>query len=161
MYKGCWLLGANGEGERVPQPARSSGNIRRMVGSIARGEYESTPRTDEPKGWLVVQSRIQPEVREAVPLICGNTWSSCRLLWSSDSKRILICEQAGNADGALNPCRVYDLPTDSPTKFRLPGESSPTDWSSDGKRLLTTLRTEGEHRRRVRPDRRHRKAPNF
>jgi dipeptidyl aminopeptidase/acylaminoacyl peptidase len=146
QYKGCWLLGANGEEkEYLSPPARVA--VSPDGCSTARSEYVSPPRTDERPGWLVIQSRNHPEVREVVPLICGNTRSTCRLLWSSDSRRILICEQAYNENGSRrSEYRVYDLASKSLMKLRLHSEWAPSDWSADGKRLLTTLRTENRNR---------------
>ncbi len=85
-YKGCWLLGAYGEEkECLSPPARVV--ISPDGRSTARSEYVSPARTDERRGWLNIQSRIHQEVREVVPLICGNPWSNCRLVCAGPNRR--------------------------------------------------------------------------
>ena len=55
---------------------------------------------------------------------------------------ILICEQGFNEDRSRGSAyRVYDLATKGLTTLRLPEEWWPSDWSAEGKRLLTSLRT--------------------
>ena len=76
-------------------------------------------------------------------MIWGTTGSSFLPLWSSDSKRILICEQGHNDDGTRgSACRVYGLGSNSLTKLHLPDAWWPSDWSADGKCVLTSLRAE-------------------
>jgi hypothetical protein len=53
----------------------------------------------------------------------------------------LICEQGFNEDRSrASAYRVYDLDSRSLTTLKLPDEWWPSDWSADGKRLLTSLR---------------------
>jgi hypothetical protein len=73
-HKGCWLLGADGEEKEYLSPP-SLVAISPDGSSIARGEYLSSPRPDERRGWLVIQSRKQPQARDVVPLISGMNWS--------------------------------------------------------------------------------------
>src|SRR5439155_20215437 len=73
--------------------------------------------------------------------VWGTTGSSFVPLWSSDSRRILICEQGFHEDRSrASAYRVYDLDARSLTTLKLPDEWWPSDWSADGKRLLTSLR---------------------
>ena len=96
-------------------------------------------------GKLVIQSRVRPKERTTVPLVWGTTGSSIQLMWSFDSQRILICEQGHNEDGSRGSAyRVYDLNAKSLTELKLPKEWWPSDWSADGKRVLTSLRTDGD-----------------
>jgi Tol biopolymer transport system component len=141
---GYWLLGPDGEEKEclhsiISGRAAFSPNER----WVAYGEY--TPASPEGKrqGWLVIQSRVNLKARNAVRLNWGTPTSRVQPLWSSDSKRILVCEQAGHEDqpgGSLY--RIYDMDSASVTTVRLPGQWSPSDWSSDCKRVLTSLQTE-------------------
>ncbi len=139
-----WLLGPDGE-EKECLHSLTGGRAAISPNERWVAYREYTPASPEGKrqGWLVIQSRVNPEARKAVQLNWGSPMSRAVPLWSSDSKRILICEQAGIEDrpgGSLY--RMYDMDSASLTTVRLPGEWSPSDWSSDCKRVLTSLRTQ-------------------
>ena len=69
------------------------------------------------------------------------------MTWSSDSKRILICEQGYNRDkGRESSYRVYDLAEKSQAELSVPSHCWVWDWSADGKRLLTTASLDGNVR---------------
>ena len=109
----------------------------------AFSKSEANPPPGKQHGQLVIQSRSHPEDQTTVPMIWGTTGSSFLPLWSSDSQRILICEQGFNEDRSRGSAyRVYDLKSKRLTTLKLPDEWWPSDWSADGKRLLTSLRTE-------------------
>jgi Tol biopolymer transport system component len=143
-YQGCALLGPGGqEEERLESISNGAGAIspdgRWAV--FSQSEPNPLPAGEQP-GRLVIQSRSHPEDRTSVPLVWGTTGSSFLPLWSSDSRRILICEQGFDEDRSRGSAyRVYDLATKGLTTLRLPEEWWPSDWSADGKRLLTSQRT--------------------
>jgi Tol biopolymer transport system component len=143
-YHGCALLGPDGEEkERLESITNGAGAISQDGLWAAFSQSEPNPPPGERQGRLVIQSRVNPEERRIVPLIWGTSGSSFLPLWSSDSKRILICEQGHNEDGTRgSACRVYDLDSKSLAKLNLPDEWWPSDWSADGKRVLTSLRAE-------------------
>jgi Tol biopolymer transport system component len=141
--RGYRLLGPDGGEKEVLETRMNS------AGAFSPdGRYVtfSQPGPDPPPvqehGRLVIQSRSNPEDRTTIPLVWGTTGSSFLPLWSSDSRRILICEQGFNEDRSRGSAyRVYDLATKSLTTHPLPEGWWPSDWSADGKRLLTSLRT--------------------
>ena len=143
-YQGCALLGPDGEEkERLESITNGAGSISPDGRWAAFSQYAPAPPPGKGQGELVVQSRVNPGERRIVPLIWGTSGSSFLPLWSSDSKRILICEQGHNEDGTRgSACRVYDLGSKSVAQLQLPNEWWPSDWSTDGKRVLTSLRTE-------------------
>ena len=92
---------------------------------------------------VVIQSRQGRGNARTVPEIWGTTGSSFIPIWSADSKRILICEQGWNEDRSRGTAiRMYDVTSKALTDIKLPEKWWPSDWSRDGKRLLTSLRTE-------------------
>jgi Tol biopolymer transport system component len=140
---GNWLLGPDGKEKEylhtIPNGLAAISPDERWV---AFCEYTPTSPEGKRQGWLVVQSRVHQEERKVVPLIWETARSSASPLWSSDSKRILICEQASTHDPSAElSSRIYEMGSDSTTKVKLPGEWSPSDWSSDCKRVLTSLRS--------------------
>jgi Tol biopolymer transport system component len=143
-YKGCALLGPDGEEkERLETITNGAAAISPDGLWVAFSQSEANPPPGERQGKLIVQSRINPEERRVVPLIWGTTGSSSLPIWSADSKRILICEQGHNEDGTRGTaCRVYDLGSNGLVKLHLPDAWWPSDWSADGKRVLTSLRAE-------------------
>ena len=140
---GYWLLEPDGkEKEYLHTIPNGSAAISPNERWVAFCEYTPTSPEGKRQGWLVIQSRVHAEERRVVPL-SGTGRPSAVPLWSSDSKRILICEQAGTHDRSMElSCRIYEMGSESTTKVQLPGEWSPSDWSSDCKRVLTSLRTE-------------------
>jgi len=88
---------------------------------------------------MVVQSRADPQDRREIPLVWGASGSSFLPLWSSDSRRILICEQGWTDTGRESAWRIYDLTTKDVKKLKVPNWWWPSDWSADGKRLLMSL----------------------
>jgi Tol biopolymer transport system component len=143
-YEGCALLGPDGEEkERLETITNGAGAISPDGLWAAFSQSEPNPPRGERQGKLVVQSRVNPAERRIVPLIWGTSGSSFLSLWSSDSKRILICEQGHNEDGTRGvACRVYDRGSNGLTKLHLPDAWWPSDWSADGKRILTSLPAE-------------------
>jgi hypothetical protein len=141
-YNGCALLAPDGEEkERLESITSGAGTISPDGLWAAFSQSEPNPPPGERQGKLVVQSRVNAGERRIVPLIWGTTGSSFLPLWSSDSKRILICEQGQNEDGTRgSACRVYDLGSHGLTKLHLPDAWWPSDWSADGKRVLTSIR---------------------
>jgi Tol biopolymer transport system component len=142
-YQGCSLLGPDGaEKERLESITNGAGAISPDGRWAAFSKSEANPPPGKLQGQLVIQSRSHPDDRTTVPLIWGTTGSSFLPLWSSDSQRIVICEQGFNEDRSRGSVyRVYDLKSKSLTTLKLPDEWWPSDWSADGKRLLTSLRT--------------------
>jgi dipeptidyl aminopeptidase/acylaminoacyl peptidase len=141
---GNWLLGPDGKeieylNLNTKGPAAISPNERWVIFC----EYTPALPEDKRQGWLVIQSRVRLEERRVVPLNWAATGPRAVPLWSSDSKRILICEQAGIKDRpGLSSYRMYDMGSACLTNVKLPGERAPSDWSSDCKRVLMSLRTE-------------------
>lgn len=147
-YRGHALLGPDGEEtERLDSDTNGAGAISPDGRWVTFSTSRHDPPSDKWRGWLVIESRVRPEDRTTVPLVWGVN-SSFLPLWSSDSRRILICEQGINEDRSRGSAyRVYDLATKDLTTLRLPEPWWPSDWSADGKRLLTSLRTaNGSHR---------------
>ena len=140
---GYWLLEPDGkEKEYLHTIPNGSATISPNERWVAFCEYTPTSPEHKRLGWLVIQSRFNPEERKVVPLIRGTASANALPLWSSDSKRILICEQASADDPSRElSCRIYEMRSDVTTKVQLPGERSPTDWSSDCERVLMSLKT--------------------
>jgi hypothetical protein len=141
--RGFALLGPNGEEkERLDSNGSGAGAISPDGSSVLYVRFEDNPLTGKGKSELVIQPRDGLNDRATVPLVWGTTGSSLLPVWSSDNKRILICEQGTKADGSRGSVsRVYDLSTKSFTELKLPKEWWPSDWSADGTRVLTRLRT--------------------
>jgi hypothetical protein len=143
--QGCALLGPNGEEiERLESITNAAGAISPDGHWVAFSK--SRPDTSPAgiwRGQLIIESRVRPPERMIVPKVWGGSGSSFLPIWSVDSKRMLICEQGHNQDGTRGSAyRVYDLATKSLTELKLPEEWWPSDWSADGRRLLTSLSTE-------------------
>jgi Tol biopolymer transport system component len=142
--QGTALLGPDGEEiERLDSLAHAAGALSADGRWIAFAQSRQT----EPEGsWehnLVIQSRADPRDRRTVPLVWGSTGSSFLPLWSSDGKRILICEQGWRDKVRESAFRMYDLNRKDLTELKLPEEWWPSDWSADGKRLLSSLGATG------------------
>jgi len=136
--RGYALLGPDGnERERLETTTSGAGTMSPNGQWVAFSKRESNP----PRGILVIQSRAHPEQRTTVPLVWGTSGSSFLAIWSSDSSRILICEQGWNEDRSRESAyRVYDLASTNLTHLKVPRQCWVSDWSADGKRLLTTAR---------------------
>jgi dipeptidyl aminopeptidase/acylaminoacyl peptidase len=162
-YQGCALLGPDGEEkDRLESITNGAGAISQDGLWAAFSRSEPNPLPGKLQGTLVLQSRLHPEERTSVPLIWGDTGSSFLPLWSSDSKRILICEQGHNEDGTRGSAyRVYDLGSKRIAKLQLPDEWWPSDWSADGKSVLTNLRAENGNMRVARVHTDGTGAPEF
>jgi Tol biopolymer transport system component len=138
MDRGCALLGPDGEEkERLETTTNGPGRISPdgRWAAFIRSEPDPPP-PDKVRGQLVIQSRIRPEDRRIVPLV----GSGFLPLWSSDSTRVLISErgyQGSRPPGSTHT--VYDLGSKTSTRLKLPGKYWPSDWSADGKRVLTSL----------------------
>jgi Tol biopolymer transport system component len=147
--RGCALLGPDGEEkERLESITNAAGAISPDGRWVSFSKSEPNPPPGKPEGQLILQSRVGAKERATVPLVWGNTGSSFLPIWSSDSKRILICEQGHNDDGSRGSAyRVYELATKTLTALKLPKEWWPSDWSADGKRVLTSLRTDHDSAR--------------
>ncbi len=145
-YRGCSLLWPDGEErERLESVTNGAGAISPDGRWAAFSSSEPNPPPGKRLGRLVIQSRARPPDRTTVPLVWGTTGSSFLPLWSSDSRRILICEQGFNDDRSRGSAyRIYDLDSKTLTALNLPAEWWPSDWSADGKRILTSLRSENE-----------------
>jgi hypothetical protein len=142
-HEGYALLGPNGEeAERLDSISNGAGAISPDGNWIAFSKYELNQPKDQEHGDLVLQSRIRSSDRHVIPLVWGTTGSSFQPLWSSDSRRILICERGFKKDDTrASAYRVYALDTKTLMTLTLPDAWWPSDWSADGKRLLTSLRT--------------------
>ncbi len=140
---GCALLGPDGEEiERLDSITNAVGAISPDGRFVLFSKSEANPPPGKRHGELVIQSRVRSDEQTTVPLVWGTTGSSFQPVWSSDSKRILICEQGANEDGSRGSAyRVYDLATKSLAHVKLAKEYWPSDWSLDGNRVLTSLRT--------------------
>jgi hypothetical protein len=139
MDWGCALLGPDGEEkERLDTTSNEPGAISpdgRWVAFI-RSE-PNPPPPDRRTGQLVIQSRVQPGDRRMVLLV----GSGFLPLWSSDSLQVLIGERGYDEDGSRGSTfRVFDLGSKHLTRLELPDGCWPSDWSADGKRVLTSLR---------------------
>jgi Tol biopolymer transport system component len=141
-HKGYALLGANGdEAEHLESISNGAGAISPNGKWIVFSKFDLHQPKGQEHGELVLQSRIRPSDRHIVPLIWGTTGSSLQPLWSSDSRRVLICEQGFKKDNTrASAYRIYDLEAKTLTALTLPKEWWPSDWSADGKRLLTSVR---------------------
>lgn len=136
--KGTALLGPDGEEiERLDPFAHAAGGLSPDGRWVAFAQ--SSEEGDRAHNDLVIQSRSDPKKRMKVPLVWGTTGSSFLPLWSSDSRRILICEQGWRDKVRESAYRIYDLTNEKLTELKLPMEWWPSDWSADGKRLLITV----------------------
>ncbi len=140
--RGYALLGPDGEEkDRLESIVSAAGALSPDKQWVAFSRTKPSSLPGESQGELVIQSRARPEQRTAVPLVWGTTGSSFQPLWSRDSFRIMICEQGWMGDGTRGSAyRVYDLRTTKLSEFKVPGECWVSDWSPDGKRLLTDVR---------------------
>jgi Tol biopolymer transport system component len=140
---GCALLGQ--EKERLESSTGGWGTISPDGRWALFNKFDVNPPPGKRQGELVIQSRVRPTERTTVPLVWGTTGSSFLPIWSSDGDRILICEQGAKENVSRgSACRVYKLSTKSLTELKVPNEWWPSDWSADGKRVLTSLRTEDD-----------------
>ena len=142
--RGTALLGTNGEEiARLDSISNAAGAISPEGDRVAFSKAGPSNGRNE----LVIQSRSRPDERVSVPQVYGPTGSSFLPLWSSDGRRILICEQGWNAGKVRESAyRVYDLVTKDLTAFKLPDAWWPSDWSLDGKRLAVESREHHEDR---------------
>ncbi len=136
--RGTALLGPDGEEiERLHSIAYAAG----ALSPDGRWVAFARSRQTEPEGaWehdMVIQSRADAQDRRTIPMVWGGTGSSFLPLWSADSKRILICEQGWREKVRESAYRMYDMDKKDLTEFKLPTKWWPSDWSADGKRLLT------------------------
>jgi hypothetical protein len=136
-YRGYALLGPDGK-EKQRLESRTNG-----AGALSPdGKWVAFAGgvDDESHGAMVIQSRSEPHDRTRVQLIWGKSGTSFLPIWSSDSKRILICERGRDAAGdEASRYRVYDLAAKSFSELKVPSACWVNDWSADGKRLLTTV----------------------
>jgi Tol biopolymer transport system component len=145
MDHGYALLGPNGEEqERLDSITNAAGAFSPDGRWILFSKLEPTAAAGELQSNLIIQSRLRKDERRTVPMVWGNTGSSFLPLWSGDSGRILICEQGQKRDGTRGSSyRVYELGTNRLTELKRPADWWPSDWSGDGKRLLTDIRADG------------------
>jgi hypothetical protein len=138
--RGTALLGPDGEEiERLESIAHAAGALSPDGHWVA---FAQSRHTDQDGKWehnMVIQSRADAQDRRIIPQVCGETGSSFLPLWSADSKRILICEQGWREKVRESAYRMYDLNKKELTELKLPEKWWPSDWSADGKRLLTNL----------------------
>lgn len=129
--EGCALLGADGtELERLPSLILGSG----AISPDGRWVINSGPGHE-----LLVQSRVDPQEQATLPMLWrGRGFATFRPIWSPDSKRLLIGENLHVGDGVLS-LRLHDLAAKKVTRLVLSGGEIPSDWSADGKRVLTTI----------------------
>ena len=141
-YQGVALLGPDGE-EKSGWSRSLTGRGRSRRTDAGRPSPVQAEPAAGPEAWPARDPvASNPEDRMSVPLVWGTTGSSFLPLWSSDSRRILICEQGFNEDRSRRSAyRVYDLATKGLTTLQLPEQWWPSDRSADGKHLLTSLRT--------------------
>jgi hypothetical protein len=131
-----WLLGPDGEEkECVHSITGGKASISPDERWVAYGAYTSGSPDDKRQGWLVIQSRVNPEARKSVPLNWESPMSRAVPLWSSDSKRILIREQAGIDDRPEGSLYVIDLLTKKRTVIDKPGHTGSYCWSSEGSKV--------------------------
>jgi WD40 repeat protein len=140
--KGTALLGPEGEEiERLSDVTYGAGALSPDGKWIVFSEARKEEPSDKEIGEMLIQSRRHPDERTTVPLVWGSTGSSFLPLWSADSRRILICEQGWRDKMRESAYRIYDLTAKELTELELPAKWWPSDWSPDGKRLLTSLET--------------------
>jgi Tol biopolymer transport system component len=96
------------------------------------------------RGRLVLRRRSEGKSL-TFPLLWGVPGTSgCWLVWAPDSRRLLVAENGLGKDlKHRDAYRVYDLAAGKFTELQLPQGTWVSAWSADGKRLLTTLRTDG------------------
>jgi len=140
--RGYALLGPDGEEkDRLESTVSAAGALSPDKQWVAFSRTKPNSPPGQGQGELLIQSRARPEQRTAVPLVWGTTGSSFQPIWSRDSSRILICEQGWKPDRTRGSAyRVYDLRTTKLSELKVPGECWVSDWSPDGKRLLTDVR---------------------
>lgn len=142
VHKGTALLGADGsEIERLDAITSAAGAISPDGRWVAFSRSRPIDRPDGgSRSELVIQSRAQPKEHRSVPMDFGTTGSSFLPFWSTDSRRVLICEQGLNLEGSRRTSfRLYDAGSKSLSPVNLPDRWWPNDWSADGKRVLTSL----------------------
>jgi dipeptidyl aminopeptidase/acylaminoacyl peptidase len=138
--RGIVLLGPDGEEiERLDSISHAAGALSPDGHWVAFAQSRQNEYEDRSGINLIVQSRTDSQVRMTIPLIWGGTGTSFLPLWSPDGKRILICEQGWREKVRESTYRMYDMDKKDLTELKLPAECWPSDWSADGKRLLTSL----------------------
>jgi Tol biopolymer transport system component len=142
--RGYALLNRDGqEVQRLETITNAAGALSPDGRWVAFSKSEPNSPPGKARGGLVIQSRVDREKRKTVPLVWGTTGSSFLPIWSSDSSRILICEQGWNDNRSRESAyRLYDLGKENLTQLTVPSECWVNDWSADGKRLLTTAQSD-------------------
>jgi Tol biopolymer transport system component len=89
---------------------------------------------------LVIRSQSNSEQRLTVPLIWGRSGTSCQLLWSADSRSLLISEGGPSRGGIQQKrLRVYDLERNTLVELHISDEYWLNDWSAVEQRFLTAV----------------------
>ncbi len=137
-YRGYVLLGPDGkETGQLDSKTNAAGAF------SPDGKWVAFAKSD-PDGTAVIQSRLKTGTstldRIALPMVWGKSGTSFLPIWSSDSKKLLICERHRDAAGAeVSRYRMYNLATKTFSELKAPSACWVNDWSADGKRLLTTV----------------------
>ncbi len=144
-HQGYALLGADGEEkERLDSMTSGAGAISPDGRWMAFPELEPGPPPGDGtrQRQIVIQSRVSRADRRVLPMVWGTGGLHFQPIWSSDSKRILLCERGQYEDRSQGTaCRLYDLGSTSVKRLPLSDNYWPSDWSADGKRILTSVWT--------------------
>jgi Tol biopolymer transport system component len=138
------LLGLDGLEKERFAPSATNGALSPDGHWLACLEFETAVGRSK----VVIQPRSGKGDSVTVPGTSVAIGEGCLLVWSADGRRLLISENRAGKSGALEyRHRVYELATRKLTELKLPAGYGATDWSADGKRLLTTARdSEGNPR---------------
>jgi Tol biopolymer transport system component len=134
--RGLLILGTSGE--EVERVTLSN------IGSISPdGRWLAGVRTVAQGGRieLFIRSWDGAGHHTTVPLVWEKHGSGIQLVWSADSKRLVIGENWRQENGAMEYAfRVYDRASQKTADVNVPVGHWVTGWSPDGSRLLTTAR---------------------
>jgi Tol biopolymer transport system component len=131
--------------ERI-KPYATNGAISpdgRWLACVQCVQFEQNPS----RSYLAIHSRSPQGGTTTVPLKFDEDGAGSTLVWSPDSRRLLIAENragVGNVTEYAN--RIYELSTKKLTEITLPHSHWVSGWSADSKKFLTTVRVESSIR---------------
>ncbi|WP_010585779.1 WD40 repeat domain-containing protein [Schlesneria paludicola] len=138
--RGTALIGADGiEIVRLSKTAHATGALSPDGQWVVFVDSSSIDTGETLASRVVIQSRRNPVDQISVPMIWGRSGSSFQAMWAPNSQRVLICEQGRRNQGRTSAFRIYDLTTKSLVELECSLDQIPTEWSADGKRLLTSV----------------------
>jgi hypothetical protein len=140
---GLVFLGPDGREKERLDPYATNGAVSPNGRWLACVEFDTNPVHSK----LVLRPRGRPDEPVSVESVIPTVGEGGTLVWSPDSRRLLIGENRAGKNGALEySYHVYEPATKKFTELSLPYGHWVTGWSADGRRFLTTVRVEGDVR---------------